>query len=145
MSCFNSVTITTVAASLGVLGQENSVGTGGWCWINSELDTGSQVAWMVGSGKGWELLCYLCTGMLYFMCKLTVVFQVRHYIRQTYVKHFITSDRRQTLHFVRYFILTVNSRTFVAIIKLVPTRLQITIKHIIIHLKDKSNDNLRNH
>lgn len=84
--------ITTVAACMNVLGQDNSVGTGGWCWIKNGINDDTQIMWMFVSGKGWELLCYLTTGVLYFMCKLTIVLKV--------IKHLSCSlmTRKVVLH-----------------------------------------------
>lgn len=98
---FNSETysieglITTLAAGGGCLGQNNSAGTGGWCWISSKLSTDDQVLWMFMSGKMWEIICYLATAFLYMMVKLIIKLQVRS---QNYNHSYDYSKSSSKLH-----------------------------------------------
>lgn len=69
--------ITITASALRVLGSDNSVGTGSWCWIRSEVNNGAQVVWMIISGKGWEMLCYILTAGLYMLSKIKMWTQRR--------------------------------------------------------------------
>ncbi|KAL3861110.1 hypothetical protein ACJMK2_007182 [Sinanodonta woodiana] len=63
--------ITITALALNVLGEENSIGTGSWCWIRSDLEPPVMTSiWMVLAGKGWEIMCYLTTMSLYCLLKL---------------------------------------------------------------------------
>ncbi|KAL3861114.1 hypothetical protein ACJMK2_007183 [Sinanodonta woodiana] len=65
--------ITITAVALNVLGEDHSVGTGSWCWIRSDLEPRVwMLVWMVLSGKGWEILCYVTTMSLYCLLKLKI-------------------------------------------------------------------------
>lgn len=69
--------IIIAAATSGALGSDNSVGTGSWCWIKSDLEDKVQVIWMVVTGKGWEILCYFITAGLYILSKIEIWSQRR--------------------------------------------------------------------
>ncbi|XP_045161541.2 G-protein coupled receptor 157-like [Mercenaria mercenaria] len=64
--------ITVTALSLEVLGSDDSVGTGSWCWIRAEVNDHAQIVWMIMSGKGWEILCYVLTAGLYMLSKIAI-------------------------------------------------------------------------
>ncbi|XP_052274471.1 G-protein coupled receptor 157-like isoform X2 [Dreissena polymorpha] len=63
------VIITSVAIGMDVLGANNSVGTGGWCWIRSSLSNRTQTVWMLLAGKFWEIACYLLTALVFVIAK----------------------------------------------------------------------------
>ncbi|KAK3594990.1 hypothetical protein CHS0354_019919 [Potamilus streckersoni] len=63
--------VTIIALALNVLGEDASLSTGSWCWIRSDLEPRVWTSvWMVLSGKGWEILCYVTTMSLYCILKL---------------------------------------------------------------------------
>ncbi|XP_052819751.1 G-protein coupled receptor 157-like [Mya arenaria] len=70
--------ITVLALCLGVLGQDNSVGTGGWCWITSAITYDQQNFWMFVSGKAWEITCYILTTLLYMVTKMILCKRAQH-------------------------------------------------------------------
>ena len=55
----------------------NYESTGPWCWIKSDLDEGEMVTWMILTGKGWELFCYMVAANLYILAKIQMYFRVR--------------------------------------------------------------------
>lgn len=62
--------IVVSALATDVLGSDETRtgGTGPWCWISTSAD--HQVFWMVITGKGWEIACYLITMSLYALLKI---------------------------------------------------------------------------
>ena len=65
--------IVAIAVSQGALGADRTrtAGTGPWCWVDSSVPE-SRV-WMLVTGKGWEILCYLLTSSLYVLLKFYLV------------------------------------------------------------------------
>ena len=65
--------IVVSALATDVLGSDETRtgGTGPWCWISTSAD--HQVFWMVITGKGWEIACYLITMSLYALLKIHLV------------------------------------------------------------------------
>ncbi|CAG2239782.1 GPR157 [Mytilus edulis] len=61
--------IIVTALSKGVLGADNSVGSGPWCWISANLSVKEQTIWMAVSGKGWEILMYFSCFGFYILLK----------------------------------------------------------------------------
>ncbi|KAH3793168.1 hypothetical protein DPMN_146673 [Dreissena polymorpha] len=66
---FVAVIVTSVAIGMDVLGANNSVGTGGWCWIICSLSNRTQTVWMLLAGKFWEIACYLLTALVFVIAK----------------------------------------------------------------------------
>ena len=58
---------------VGVLGSDETItgGTGPWCWISTDAD--NQLMWMLITGKGWEIACYIITMSLYILLKVHLV------------------------------------------------------------------------
>lgn len=92
--------ITIIAASTGALGSDNSVGTGSWCWIKSGLEDTVQITWMVVSGKGWEILCYLLTAGLYVLSKVSLWTQRRQNQRQRFQLEEVEDMRNEDENFI---------------------------------------------
>ena len=61
------------ALVVGVLGSDETRtgGTGPWCWISTDAD--NQLMWMLITGKGWEIACYIITMSLYILLKVHLV------------------------------------------------------------------------
>ncbi|XP_033764215.1 G-protein coupled receptor 157-like isoform X2 [Pecten maximus] len=64
---FVPVTITSVALGYGALGEDDYSGSGPWCWINSDVN--NRLMWKVVAGKGWEILTYIITLVIYILLK----------------------------------------------------------------------------
>ena len=66
-----------VGWSKDVFGEDKTTtgGTGPWCWIKIDKSstTNSEVFWMVLTGKGWEIACYIITTSLYIWLKVRLV------------------------------------------------------------------------
>ncbi|XP_053379160.1 G-protein coupled receptor 157-like [Mercenaria mercenaria] len=69
ISWFIPAIIIAVAGANDVLGRDTteSADTGPWCWLKEHC--GNYAFWMLLTGKGWELLCYLITTALYVLLK----------------------------------------------------------------------------
>ncbi|CAG2253254.1 GPR157 [Mytilus edulis] len=63
--------ITTVALTMGVLGRNESLTgiNGVWCWLAVTSKDHNGIVWMLLAGKGWEILTYLITAILYILLK----------------------------------------------------------------------------
>ncbi|XP_033764217.1 G-protein coupled receptor 157-like isoform X4 [Pecten maximus] len=61
------LTITSVALGYGALGEDDYSGSGPWCWINSDVN--NRLMWKVVAGKGWEILTYIITLVIYILLK----------------------------------------------------------------------------
>ncbi|XP_069122646.1 G-protein coupled receptor 157-like [Argopecten irradians] len=61
------VTVTSVALGYGVLGADNYSGSGPWCWINGKAE--NKLMWKLVTGKGWEILTYITTLVIYVLLK----------------------------------------------------------------------------
>ena len=81
-----------VAALLvGVLGSDETRtgGTGPWCWISTGAE--NQLMWMLITGKGWEIACYIITMSLYILLKV-------HLVRKHFLAHQIDLSTVSILH-----------------------------------------------
>lgn len=69
--------IVVTALAKNVLGSDETKtgGTGPWCWISTNAD--NQLMWMLLTGKGWEIACYLITMVLYMLLKFHLVLHYR--------------------------------------------------------------------
>lgn len=59
--------ITFIASFEAKLGYNADVVTSGWCWVSVRLSWKQQVAWMLATGKFWEILSYVIISVLYFL------------------------------------------------------------------------------
>ena len=61
------------ALAKDVLGSDETRtgGTGPWCWISTNAK--NQLMWMLVTGKGFEIACYLITMSLYALLKIHLV------------------------------------------------------------------------
>lgn len=62
--------ISIFAVSKNALGEDFASGSGAWCWISSCLQTNDRDVWMAVSGKGWELLMYFITCLMFMLLKI---------------------------------------------------------------------------
>ncbi|KAL3887314.1 hypothetical protein ACJMK2_027256 [Sinanodonta woodiana] len=68
--------IIVVAGSENVLGPSYRV-TGMWCFINDNLTSVEKTTWILISGKGWEILCYILSLSILVLLKLKLYFSRR--------------------------------------------------------------------
>ena len=67
------ILIGIIAFSNGAYGFYRNVGTSGWCWISQNQKWSKVVMWMFITGKGWEIMAYICIFKFY----LLVILQIR--------------------------------------------------------------------
>lgn len=69
--------IVVSALATDVLGSDETKtgGTGPWCWISTGAK--NQLMWMLITGKGWEIACYLITMSLYALLKIHLIWHHR--------------------------------------------------------------------
>ncbi|XP_062576052.1 G-protein coupled receptor 157-like [Saccostrea cucullata] len=65
--------ITLVAAFKNVLGEDQYIGSGPWCWIKGCMDNSELILWMTLTGKGWEIMTYIITAFLYIYLKYYMI------------------------------------------------------------------------
>lgn len=73
---FVSALLVDVALSYEKLGAvlDEDVNTGPWCWVKVDQSKPKEsLPFMITTGKGWEILCYISTVTLYALVKLQVV------------------------------------------------------------------------
>ncbi|VDH91429.1 G protein-coupled receptor 157 [Mytilus galloprovincialis] len=63
------VSVAIAAAKCEVLGEDFAQVTGTWCWIKSSLSRSDRILWMIISGKGWELVSYFVTCIMFLYLK----------------------------------------------------------------------------
>ncbi|CAG2243028.1 GPR157 [Mytilus edulis] len=61
--------VAIAAAKCEVLGEDFAQVTGTWCWIKSSLSRSHQILWMIISGKGWELVSFFVTCIMFLYLK----------------------------------------------------------------------------
>ena len=66
--------ITSIAAHWQVLGPDKDKESAGWCWIKS--DANNKLAWLLATGKAWEIAAYIVIVAFYAMLKCHVKKQV---------------------------------------------------------------------
>jgi len=69
---YSTAIVTTIAASMQRLGEDELRNSGPWCWIKRDTQSEtnrSEIISMLFTGKLWEVLCYLCTIALYTSIK----------------------------------------------------------------------------
>ena len=64
--------ITGVALGKGKLGYMETSDTVGWCWIRGSAVDSGVIAWMVLSGKGWEIASYVVVIVFYILIKVHI-------------------------------------------------------------------------
>ncbi|XP_033763349.1 G-protein coupled receptor 157-like [Pecten maximus] len=74
------VTITGVALGYGALGEDDYFGSGPWCWINRDVN--NRLMWKVVTGKGWEIMTYILTLVIYILLKFFKWRESRRHNRQ---------------------------------------------------------------
>ncbi|XP_062594340.1 G-protein coupled receptor 157-like [Saccostrea cucullata] len=67
------VVITLVAAFKNVLGEDQYIGSGPWCWIKGCMNNSELILWMTLTGKGWEVMTYIITAFLYIYLKYYMI------------------------------------------------------------------------
>ena len=67
------ILIGIIAFSNSAYGFSRNVGTSGWCWISEHQKWSKVVMWMFITGKGWEIMAYICIFKFY----LLVILQIR--------------------------------------------------------------------
>ena len=67
------ILISFIAFTAGAYGFSKNVVTSGWCWVSGNQEWWKVVMWMFITGKGWEIMSYIC--ILYFY--LLVILQIR--------------------------------------------------------------------
>ena len=67
------ILIGIIALKMGAYGFYRNVGTSGWCWISENQKWWKIVMWMFITGKGWEIMAYICIFKFY----LLVILQIR--------------------------------------------------------------------
>ncbi|VDH91430.1 Hypothetical predicted protein [Mytilus galloprovincialis] len=63
------LSVAIAAAKCEVLGEDFAQVTGTWCWIKSSLSRSDRILWMIISGKGWELVSYFVTCIMFLYLK----------------------------------------------------------------------------
>ena len=74
-------------------GTERWSGTGPWCWISTTARY--RLFWMLVTGKGWEIACYLITMSSYVLLKIYLVrkFSDCHNFKITFMYDFLTEKK----------------------------------------------------
>ena len=67
------ILIGIIAFTMGAYGFSRNVLTPGWCWISENQKWWKVVMWMFITGKGWEIISYICIFKFY----LLVILQIR--------------------------------------------------------------------
>ena len=80
------ILIGIIAFTMGAYGFSRNVGTSGWCWISEHQKWWKVVMWMFVTGKGWEIMAYICIFKFY----LFVILQIRREVRGGLVHLFLT-------------------------------------------------------
>ncbi|CAH3195451.1 unnamed protein product [Porites evermanni] len=75
------ILIAFIAFTAGAYGFSKNVGTSGWCWISGNQEWWKVVMWMFITGKGWEIISYIC--IIYFY--LLVILQIRREVRLGFI------------------------------------------------------------
>ena len=80
------ILIGIIAFTMGAYGFSRNVGTSGWCWISEHQEWWKVVMWMFVTGKGWEIMAYICIFKFY----LFVILQIRREVCGGVVHLFLT-------------------------------------------------------
>ncbi|KAL3887316.1 hypothetical protein ACJMK2_027258 [Sinanodonta woodiana] len=84
--------ITVIADASNVLGRNKKTSTAGavtWCWINT-----NDTKWMLITGKGWEILCYILS------LSILVLLKLKLYLSRRRLKEFQQDFRDEDTHFL---------------------------------------------
>ncbi|XP_013393575.1 G-protein coupled receptor 157 [Lingula anatina] len=96
--------LTFTAWQYGVLGEDGSQTSAGWCWIKTTcsdgMSPGEEIGWMLLTGKAWEIIAYLLTPAIYGHIKCHIhrtIVQVHHrYIDSDTIHAVERADRKLT-------------------------------------------------
>ncbi|KAM7438168.1 Basement membrane-specific heparan sulfate proteoglycan core protein [Porites harrisoni] len=75
------ILIGIIAFTMGAYGFSRNVLTPGWCWISENQKWWKVVMWMFITGKGWEIMSYICIFKFY----LLVILQIRREVRLGFI------------------------------------------------------------
>ncbi|KAL3887377.1 hypothetical protein ACJMK2_027319 [Sinanodonta woodiana] len=94
--------ITLVAGLRGVLGRNSNsttAVTGSWCWIKNDLPYQERITWMLITGKGWEILCYILSFSILVLLKLKL------YLSRRRLRELNEDFRDQDTHYLYLWLL----------------------------------------
>ncbi|XP_064643244.1 G-protein coupled receptor 157-like [Lineus longissimus] len=74
------VFLTSLALGFGVLGEDLSYTSGGWCWITAcDLSNDVKLLWMLATGKFWEFVTYMVLIVNYLLLKYFIWKRMRYH------------------------------------------------------------------
>ncbi|KAK3590647.1 hypothetical protein CHS0354_013681 [Potamilus streckersoni] len=94
--------ITLVAGLWGVLGRNsnsNTAVTGSWCWIKDDLPYLDRITWMLITGKGWEITCFILSFSVLVLLKLKL------YLSRRRLRELNADFRDQDTHYLYLWLL----------------------------------------